>query len=298
MWQVQFALLAVIWGSSFLLIKVAGEDLTPVQISFGRIAIGSIALGLVLLITRQPLPKFGRLWGHLAIAGLLTNAIPFTLFAVGEQHLSSVIAGLWNATMPLFAVVAIVVLLGERPTRGGLVGVAIGFAGVILLLAPWRDLAAHDLLSHLAFMIASACYGFGAPYMRKHLSHTNESAIAMSCTQLGCAALMLLVILPFAGGVPHGVDLATAASITALGALGSGLAYALLYSVIRAVGPTIAASVTYVMPVVSTTLGVLILDEPLTWNLLLGGAVVLVGVLVGARANARRNIVTPAATTP
>lgn len=287
MWQAQFALLAVIWGSSFLLIKIAGEDLTPAQIAFGRLTLGALVLGLVLLVTRQRLPKFGPLWGHLAVAGLLTNAIPFTLFAVGEQHLSSVLAGLWNATTPLWAVGAAVVLMRERPTRGSLVGIAIGFAGVILLLAPWHDLEVRDLMSHLAFFVAAGCYGIGAPYMRRFVSHSDESGIALSAVQLSCAALMLLVVVPFAGGMPGTMDAGTVASITALGALGSGFAYALMYGVIRVAGPTIASTVTYAMPVVSTTLGVVVLDEALTWNLLVGGVVVIIGVLYGARANRR-----------
>lgn len=284
-WQFHFVLLAIIWGSSFLMIKVAGDDLTPIQIAFGRVALGSLFLGGVLVATRQRLPRFGRLWWHLAVAGLLSNAIPFTLFGVGEQHLSSVLAGLWNATTPLFAVLAVLAIMGERPTRGALVGVGIGFCGVVLLLAPWSDLATHDLLSHCAFMVAAASYGVGAPYMRRFVAASGESGIALSAVQLGFAALMLLCVVPFAGGVPSSLDLGTIGSVASLGVFGSGLAYALMYGVIRAAGPTVATTVTYVMPIVSTALGVLVLDEPLTWNLVLGGVIVLGGVLLGARAN-------------
>lgn len=285
-WQAQFTLLALIWGSSFLFIKVAGRDLEPVQIAFGRVALGAIALGLVLLATRQRLPRPGVVWWHLGVSGLLSNAIPFTLFAVGEQHMSSILAGMWNATTPLFTVAAAAVLLSERPTRAGFAALALGFGGVVLLLAPWHDLAIEDLTAQLALMGGALCYGFSTPYMRRYVSHVDESALGLATVQLGWATAFLAVALPFGGGLPDPhVPLDAFASVVMLGVFGSGIAYVLFYGVIRAVGPTIAATVTYVMPIVSTSLGILVLDEPLTWNLVAGGATVLAGVLLGARVN-------------
>lgn len=293
-WHAQFALLALIWGSSFLFIKLAVQDLTAVQVSFGRIALGALAVGAVLLATGGRLPAPGRVWGHLFVAGLLMNALPFTLFAYGEEHLSSVIAGLWNATTPLFALLAAPLVLGRHAARASAatgrqvaLGVALGFLGVIVMLDPFGDAPRSEWLAHAALLTAAASYGVGGAYIRRFLSGTQLTGLALSTAQLGLAAIPLALLLPVSGGMPSGVGAVAAASVVALGVLSSGLAYVLYHGVIRRAGPTVASTVTYVMPIVSTLLGVLLLDEALTVPIVVGGGVVMAGVLTCARAPAR-----------
>lgn len=290
-WRAQFVALAAIWGASFLCIKVLGEAWPPVWVAFGRVALGALTLLLVLAVMRTRLPRSVAVWRHLAVVGLLMNALPFTLFAVGEQYVTSVVGGLWNATVPLWALVFTLALLPEeRPSRRRLAGLAVGFAGVTVLLGPWRGLGGAALLGHGACLAAAACYGLGAPYTRRHLAGRPESGVSLAAGQLLCATAMLAVVAPFAAAPTLALDAAEVGSLVVLGVLGSGVAYVLTYGIVRAAGATTFSTVAYLIPLFSTALGVAVLAEPLAWNQLAGAALALSGVAVssGLSVRARR----------
>jgi drug/metabolite transporter (DMT)-like permease len=268
-----------VWGASFLFIKVADRDLAPIDVAFGRLALGAAVLLAALAVTRSPLPRGRGVWLHLAFVALVGNATPFTLFAYGETRISSVLAGLWNATTPLLVLlVATFMLPEERPTRRRVASLFVGFAGVVLVLGPWRGLGSSELLGQLMCLGAATCYGIAFPYTRRFLAGRPESGTALSAGQLLCATAWLAVATVFVGGAPRGVGLDAAASLLALGTLGTGLAYILNYAIVRAAGATTAATVTYLIPVVSTVLGVIVLGETLTWNEPLGAAIALSAV--------------------
>jgi drug/metabolite transporter (DMT)-like permease len=192
-WRAQFVLLAAIWGSSFACIKVLGEEWPAVHVALGRIALGALTLLVVLAVRRERLPRDGRLWLHLAVVGLLMNAAPFVLFAYGEHSVTSIVGGLWNATVPLTTLVAVLAFLPEeRPDRRRLAGLALGFGGVILLLGPWRGLGGDALLGHLACFVAAGCYGLGATYTRRHLagarSRASRSPARSCCAPPRCSS--------------------------------------------------------------------------------------------------------------
>lgn len=274
-WRLQFVLLAAIWGSSFLCIKVLGEQWAPVHVALGRVGLGALFLAALLAVRPGSLPR-GRVWLHLFVVAMLMNAIPFTLFAYGETKVSSVLAGLWNATTPLMTLLVVLALFrDERPDRRALGGLAGGFAGVTLLLGPWQGLGGDELLGHVACLLAAACYGLGLPYTRRFLSGRPESGVSLACAQLLCAGGVLLVLAPFAGAPDLALGADAIASLLVLGVLGSGVAYVLTHAIIRAAGPTTFSTVTYLIPVVSTVLGVLVLSEQLGWNEPAGAAVVL-----------------------
>lgn len=164
-WPLRFLLLSVIWGLSFLFIKVGDEALAPLQVALGRMACGVATLLLIVSVRRQHLPRGWRVWGHLAVAAVLLNAAPFSLFAYGEQHVSSVLAGIWNATTPLMTVpVAILVLPDEKPTQERSLGLAVGFVGVLVVLGVWAGLGRQDVIGNLMCLGAAASYGLGFPY--------------------------------------------------------------------------------------------------------------------------------------
>jgi drug/metabolite transporter (DMT)-like permease len=287
-WRAQFIALAAIWGSSFLCIKVLGEAWPAVWVAFGRVALGAAFLVVLVVVRRGALPRSFVVWRHLAVAGLLMNAAPFTLFALGEQHVTSIVGGLWNATVPLCALVfALMVLPEERPSRRRVAGLAIGFCGVTVLLGPWRGLGGDALLGHGACFLAAACYGLGAPYTRRHLAGRPEPGTSLAAAQLLCATAMLLVVVPFATAPSLAVDAGELASLLVLGVLGSGVAYVLTYAIVRAAGATTFSTVAYVIPLFSTALGVAVLGEGLSWNEPLGALVVLAGIAVSSGLSVR-----------
>ena len=278
----RFVALTLIWGASFLFIKVGVEALAPLQVAFGRMAFGATVLLLWSAARRERLPRGPRIWGHLAITAALANSIPFTLFAYAEEHVSSSLASIGNATVPLFTLLfALLLLPSEYPTARRTVGLAVGFGGVLVVLGVWRGLTlGPDLAGMLLILVAAACYGMSGVYMRRYLSETPYSSLALSVGQLVIGATELAVVLPFFTHVPHHVPLRVFGAIFALGAFGTGIAYVLSYGLIRRAGATVASMVTYFIPVVSIVIGVVGLGERLAWNAPVGAVIIILGAML------------------
>jgi drug/metabolite transporter (DMT)-like permease len=283
-WLPSFLLLAAIWGTSFLFIKVGVRELHPLWLTFGRVVAGAATLLVVLVATRDRLPRDLRLWGHLVVIAALGVAIPFTLFGFGEQRVSSVLAGIWNATTPLVALpLAVLAFRTERMTVKRAVGIGIGFVGVLVVLGVWRDVGGSQLTGQLMCFGAAMCYAVAIPYQKRFVAGRADSGAAIAAAQLIVAAVQLGVVAPLlAGAPPVPADLSgpVLVSVLLLGALGTGLAFVLNFRVIRVAGASTSASVTYLMPLVATLVGVLVLDEYLVWNQPVGALVVLAGVAV------------------
>jgi drug/metabolite transporter (DMT)-like permease len=300
-WLPGYLALALIWGSSFLFIKIGVRELHPMYVSFGRVATGALTVLVVLLATSGRLPRDLRTWGHLAFVGAVGVAIPFTLFAYGEQRVSSVLAGIWNATTPLFALpVAALVFRTERMTPRRVVGMLLGFGGVLVVLGVWHGVGGSQLTGQLMCLGAALCYGIAIPYQRRFLRGTPGSAIAIPAGQLITGTLMLLVVAPLTAGTPPAptaLSLDVVASVLALGVLGTGLAFVFNFRVISVAGATTSASVTYLLPIVATVIGVVVLGETLHWYQPAGAAVVLTGVAVSQGVLRRRRRARPPALT-
>ena len=286
-WLGPYLLLAVLWGCSFLFIALALQTFAPTQVAFGRIVVGLALLAVILLVRRERFRIATSQIGDFVVVGAVMTAIPFVLFALAEQRVTSVLAGLVNATTPLFTAVFVALLLpAERPDRLQVGGLLIGFGGIAVLLGVWNT-GAIDLVGALMLLGATFCYGIGNAWSRRRLTGTRLSNVALPTVQLAVGAV---VILPFAVSTPLTGTLAPAPALAllALGLGGTGLAYVLFWRVLAAAGATVTASVTYVIPLVSTTLGVLILHEGLHWYEPVGGAIVLAGVALTQWGAARR----------
>lgn len=281
-WLPGFILLSAIWGSSFALIKVAVDDgVAPIWVALWRCLFGALALLAVCALRREPLPRSRSTWGHAAVVAALLNAAPFALFAFGEQHVSSLLAGVINATTPLMTLVFVLALVrGERMTLRRVQGLLLGFVGVLCLLAVWRGLAGGTLTGTLACLAATACYGAGFAYTRRFFSGRTESAVALSAAQIGAATVELALVAAVTGTAPTLPGPVASIGLVVLGALGTGYAFLLNLQVIRAAGATIASTVTYVTPIWSTVIGVVLLGEPFGWNTLVGGVLIVLGILV------------------
>ena len=293
-WLPGFLALSVVWGASFALIKVAvGAGVAPGWVAFWRCALGAASLCAVCLVRRERPPRNPRTWAHaLVVAGLL-NTVPFTVLAFGETRVSSVLAGLLNATTPLTTLgFALLLVPGERLTARRVTGLLLGFAGVLVVLGVWRGLPGGSLLGALACLAATACYGAGFSYTRRFFADRRTPAATLCAMQMCCATAELAIVAPATGGAPQWPGWGAAGALTVLGVLGTGVAYIVNLGIIRAAGPTVAATVTYVMPVCSTLLGTVLLAEPFGWNLVAGGAVVLAGVVLTQASSRRRRVAT------
>ncbi|WP_254047445.1 DMT family transporter [Streptomyces aureus] len=274
----RMGVLALLWGSGFLWIKISlNEGLTPGWITFVRCVLGAAVLLALAYGAGQRLPRDGATWGRLVVAAFFCNALPFLLFSVGEQTVDSGVAGVLNATTPLWSLLIGLALGTERPLRATrLTGLALGFAGVLLIFAPWSHGSGLMSWGALALLGASASYAVAFAYMARHLTGRGTAPLALSAAQLLTATGLSAPALAAGGTAP--VTWAGVLAVVVLGVFATGLTFHLNYRMIAEEGPTAAATVGYLLPVVSVTLGALILDEPLTVRVVAGMAVVLVGV--------------------
>ncbi len=301
-WLPGFILLGVIWGSSFLFIKIGVAELHPLYVTLGRVLAGALTLLVVIGATRDRLPRDLRLWGHLTVTGVVGTAMPFTLFGYGEERVSSSLAGIWNATTALLVLpLAVYLFRTERMTAHRAVGLLIGFVGVLVVLGVWEGLGGAQFTGQLMCIAAAACYALAIPYTKRYISDRNESGLALAAGQLITATVTLAIVAPLTVGAPTPIgDLSgkAIASILTLGAVGTGLAFVLNMRNIKLVGATTASMVTYLIPVFAVILGVLALDEHITWHQPVGALVVLVGVAVAQGLIATRKRPEPAPLTP
>ncbi|MGA5133188.1 DMT family transporter [Streptomyces olivoreticuli] len=270
--------LALLWGSTFLWIKLALNGLSPVQVTLIRCALGAAVLIGLCLRARQGLPRDGATWRHLFVAAFFCNALPFALFSVGERTVDSGAAGVLNATTPLWSLLIGVTLGTERglnPVRLG--GLLLGFAGTVLIFAPWRQ---SGLVSWgaLAILGAALSYAVAFVYMGRHLVGTGTPTVSLATGQLIAATGLTALTLPAGGLGPVKLAPTTLIAVVLLGIFATGVTFYLTFRIIADEGATNAATVGYLLPVVSVALGALVLDEELNVRVVAGMAVVLLGV--------------------
>ena len=279
-----FGLLALIWGSSFLFIKLALEGLSPVQVVAGRVVLGAFTLVIVMLVTRRRWPRDAGFWARMIIVAMMLCVVPFLLFAWAGQHIPSGLSSIYNATTPIMTMlVTLIVLPDERLTRVRTLGVLIAAVGVVLVAAPWTITGADgpvSLLAQLACLGATLCYGIGMVAMRRIIRGRSEDATTIAAVQVSIAAVVALALVPVIGLQPIRLDASVIIGMVLLGALGTGVAYVWSTRVVQEWGATRASTVTYLTPLVGVVLGMLVLGERLHWNEPVGGVVVLLGVLL------------------
>jgi drug/metabolite transporter (DMT)-like permease len=298
-WQAKFLTLALIWGSSFLLMKFGLRALAPIQIAALRIVFGAAIVYALLRASGGRLPRSAGTWGHILVTSVFLTALPFTLFALGETRVSSALAGIGNSITPIAMVVfALLLIPAEKVTRSKLLAIAIGFAGVVVISEPWSSTGRPDLVGFGITLAGGACYGIGWPYIRRFLGHADLGGLSQPAAVLIAGTVLMVPVTlvwwwtqgsslaaPWstaAAATSHDVWVALAATV-ALGAIGTGVAYTLQFDVVRDAGAVVSSTVTYLIPVVSVLLGVLVLDEHLGLPQLAGFALVLAAALIVGR---------------
>lgn len=278
----QFAAMGLVWGASFLFMKVALEGVAFGQVAWARLVFGAVTLGVIALVTRVRLPREPIVWVHFTVVAVTYCVIPFLLFAWAEQYVSSSLASIYNAVTPITtAIMATAAFRVEKLNRDQVLGVLIGVVGVVVVVGPWAvDALAGSIWGQLACLGAVTCYGFSFGYIRRFISPREVSATASAFLNIGLAAVVMVLLTPIVAWHPISFSWPVLLSLLALGALGTGVVYIWNMNVLRAWGPTVTSGVTYVTPVVGVALGILVLGEHLTWNEPVGALVVIVGILL------------------
>ncbi|MGI9611068.1 MAG: DMT family transporter [Acidimicrobiia bacterium] len=272
---------ALIWGSSFVLIAIALESFHPGLITFGRLALGMAALSFFPQ-ARRPIDRSD--WPQVALLGVIWMALPMTLFPIAQQWISSALTGMLNGAMPLFSALFAALLLRRLPRRKQAIGLVVGFVGVSLLTLPGTDNASTAVgitLVLLAVMLYGLAVNFAVPLQQQY------GGLPVLLRALAVATVLTL---PFAAwGVPQSSwSIEAGVAMLLLGVLGTGVAFVLMANLVGRAGATRGAVATYFIPIVAVVLGVVIRNDVVTSASLVGVALVIVGAYLTSRREAAR----------
>jgi drug/metabolite transporter (DMT)-like permease len=276
-----FILLGVIWSASFLWIKIAVSEVGPFVLVAFRTSFGALIGILITLFARTQWPRDRATILTYALLGVTSVAIPFVLISWGEKTIDSAVASILNATTPLFTIfIAHLYLHDDRISLPKILGLFLGFAGVVVLMLQDLDPNSHNsIIGQAAVLVASFFYAASSVYARLKTEHV--PGLVRGAAPLVSASLLMWLITPIAERPPIMPRLPiTWVALLWLGILGSGLALMLWYYLLHAIGPTRTTVVSYIFPLGGVILGVIFLKEPLTWNLTLGAALIISSVAV------------------
>ena len=277
-WLPAYIALGVTWGCSFIFIELGLEFLTPFGVAFVRCALGAITLLIIVKVRKIALPKDKSTWRKLWIVALMLNVVPGILFAFAQQYVTSVVAGIINATTPLMTMVFMLLLFREQKLKSEqIIGLLIGATGVMVVLGIWKGIGDNQLIGVVALLLAVSCYGYSFPYTTRKILPLGLKPEAAATIQLCMAAITLLPLYLFDGIAEENYRLTPLLAVLALGVLGSGFAYIWNFSIITAAGGSIASTVTYVTPVVAVIVGWIFLGEQITWHEPIGAVFVILG---------------------
>ncbi|MBM3180808.1 MAG: hypothetical protein FJZ86_10690 [Chloroflexi bacterium] len=278
---VVFITLGLIWSSSFLWIKIGVQEIGPMALVAFRMLFGALTAAGIAIYQKVKWPRDWKTWGIYAILGPTSLAIPIFFISWGEQTIDSAVASILNATVPLFTIViAHFWLHDDKMTVPKVLGLLIGFGGVVLLFS--EDLLASkhlNVIGQLAVVLASLFYAWSAVFGRKYTQHI--TGVERGALPLITATIFMWAIGPIAEK-PFLIPTLpiTWVAVLWLGIPGSGLAIIMLYYLLHEIGPTRTTLVTYLFPVGGVILGVIFLDEQLSWQLLAGSALIIASLAV------------------
>ncbi len=283
-----FWLVGLIWGSSFLFIRVGVEQLGPFQVVFIRTAIAAIGLTLVAVLRGLKFQADFQTIRDLLILGVVNTVFPFALITWGETSIDSGLAAVLQSTAAFFTlIVAHFSFADERITWKKIAGLVVGFLGVCVLMSrSWEagGIQTSSLAGQLAVVVASLCYGFGGVYTRKVISQRIEPVVAAAGAMTTAAIVtgILMLIAPLAGGhpviLPGEMQSNVLFSVVTLGLVNTFLAYLLFYPTIKVLGAARGSMVTYIVPAVGLALGAIFLNETVDARLLIGALLILAGI--------------------
>lgn len=270
-------LLAAIWGSSFLFMRLAVHDFGPIALTQMRVGVSAVFLLIVAAAMRRLTP-FWQNWRIISVGGIISIALPFLLYSYASQTLTAGFMAIVNALAPLFAAIVARLWLGEKLTRLRILGLFIGFGGIAILVSDSLSLDVQGQgLAIMALIAAPLCYGIAASYMTKYYKGLDPIACATGSVTASAVVLLPFTIFAWPSEPISGVAW-TSAFLIAI--LCTGIAYIIFYKLIENVGPSKTITVTFLVPPFGVLWGVLILGETVTMPILLGATTVLCGTLL------------------
>ncbi|WP_120497582.1 DMT family transporter [Kiloniella sp. EL199] len=275
---IMLIILSILWGGSFFFVGIAVSELPPFTIVTIRVGLAAIALWVVIFAFKMPLPTTVKAWNALLVMGLLNNVIPFTLIVWGQIYIPSGLASILNATTPLFGViVATLFLPDEKANVLKILGVIIGFFGVILMFGLPDD--NQNFLAQLAILGATLTYAFAGVFGRRFKAMA-INPIVTAAGQVTGATLLLIPITYVIEGVPllPTISNETWLSLIALALLSTAVAYILYFKILERAGATNLLLVTLLVPVSAILLGALFLDEKLDTSHFIGMGFIAIGL--------------------
>lgn len=281
----QLLFLSAVWGASFILIEITGHSFPPAWVALLRLTFGALFLWSVLLLRRRTLPP-RRLIVPLLLVALFNNAMPFCLFALGEQTVPSGIAAVLNATTPIWTLLLTLGVQSTRLSRHTIMGVLLGFAGVVVVVLSHKSQdnetvsTAEFFLGVIFIAIASLGYAIATVIAKAKLQGLDP--LGLATTQLSLAWLMILPIATL-GQHPGTIARSSVLSAILLGVAGSGLAYLLYYDLLSRIPSTHVVAVTYLLPIWGLFWGYVV-NEPILWTAYLGVLIVIAGLVLMNRA--------------
>ena len=270
--------LGLIWGASFLFIKVAVVTIPPFTVAFGRTALAALTLYVVLRYRGLKLGSWGHLWGAFLILGLFNGTVPYTLITWAEIHIDSGLAAILNALMPLFTVLlAHFFTQDEKLNWMKVIGILLGFLGILALIGPavLKGLGTH-VIAQLAVVGAALCYALAAIYGRR--LKAVPPLVSATGQLIGAALLTMPVSFIIDKPWELSVTLLSLGALACLSLLGTALAYILYYYLLARIGATNVSLVTYLLPITGVFWGALLLGERLHWSAFLALALILAGI--------------------
>lgn len=275
-----FLLLGAIWSSSFMWIKIAVQEIGPITLVAFRVLFGLLFGVVVIYVQRIRWPQTLKEWTPLLVLGISNIAIPFFLISWGEQSIDSAVASILNATTPLFTIlIAHYLLHDDRMTAPKVLGLLMGFAGVVILMSKDIGGSLGSVLGQFAIVLASAFYAGGAVYARQ-TTQEMPGILRSAGPLLPATVVMWLATFLIESPVKSPQLGITWIALLFLGVLGSGFAFVLSYYLIHEIGPTRTSMVTYLFPLGGVILGVVFLDEQLSWQVAVGAVLIILSLVV------------------
>ncbi len=271
-------LLSFVWGWSFVFIKIAGRGFGATTVAAGRVASGLITLLIIGWTTGVRMPRDRRFWKNAALSGVLGAALPFTLLAWAEQHISSALTSVAQATTTIFAAIASAVVMRDRPRMSQVVGLVIGIVGVAIASGlDTNDLTSASAVGVLAAIFAGFWYALNYVHIQRNM--IDVPPIVAATGQLATATVVLVPI-AIVTSITSGMHPTPGrvGAVLELGVAATGLAYWMNYGTIARIGATRAALATYIIPPIAIVVGWLVLDEHIDMRLVVGTAIIIGGV--------------------